>query len=463
VNLYPEPNPKDAPFPVSHYPAPGLYVQSDYTGTFSGYVRGIYQASNGAVIAVIGQSVIKWNGGGNSDYVLLGTLASNSGYPVSICDNQTDVVLVDGTANGYYAPLAALTAGSLQPISDPAFYGSSRVDYIDTFLIFNWPGTPTFYTTTSNALTPFNPLYFAGKEGWNDYLVCVAALHDNIWLLGNSTAEIWFNSGAPDFPWQRMPSSILQQGCVSFMCVVIADNALYWLSQDRWGRNMMMRGQGFGAQRVSNFAVENEWSTYPTLADAIGMAYQIGGHETVGIYFPSGNAWWAFDASTQMWHKRTYGDLSTPWLPYCTAGLSGVSQVIPFENMVLAGDRTGPRILQIHPRVYTDAGTTIIRQRAWPHSVDDGNRVHYPRFTAAIDGSQLSPDGITLDWSDDGGNTFGTPLTQDAQSNPWSVPISQYQWRRLGYARDRVFRLTWSGQGEATLNGAWIDVVKSAT
>jgi hypothetical protein len=39
------------------------------------------------------------------------------------------------------------------------------VDFIDKFLIFNHPGTPTFYTTTSNVLLPFDPTYIGAKAG----------------------------------------------------------------------------------------------------------------------------------------------------------------------------------------------------------------------------------------------------------------------------------------------------------
>ena len=99
-----------------------------------------------------------------------------------------------------------------------------------------------------------------------------------------------------------MPNSILQQGCVARFSPVIADNAVYWLSQDRWGRNMAMRGEGYVAKRISTFAVEDDWSRHDTLADAIGMVYQIGGHETVGVWFPAGDDWWGYDASTGYWH-----------------------------------------------------------------------------------------------------------------------------------------------------------------
>lgn len=467
INLYAEDNPKDAPFPVTHYPAPGLNVLSDFSAVMPGYVRGLYVASDFTVYAVIGQNVIRWLSPGNTaaSFNLMGALPTNTGIPVSMCDNQTDLVIADGSPGGWYSSLPG-TTGSLQVVTDPSWYGSNRVDFIDTFLTFNWPGTPTFYTSTSNAFLPLNALYFAAKEGWNDYVVCVAALHDNLWVFGTATTEVWFNagSGAATFPFMRMPNSVLQQGCVTAYSVVVVDDAVYWLSQDRWGHAMLMRGQGYGARRVSNFAVEYEWSTYSTTQDCVAMAYQIGGHEIIGLYFVEGNAWWAYDASTGHWHKRTYGGLTAPWLPYCTAfwgeGAAGVGGI---PNLMLAGDRSAARILQISESAYTDAGIAITRQRAWPHAVNDGRRQVYPRFTASFDGSALTPDGVNLDWSDDGGHTFGTPLTQAAQSNPWGQTYANYQWRRLGYSRDRVFRLTWSGQGEAALNGTWIDAIAEAS
>lgn len=458
INVYPEPNPQDAPFPVSHYPAPGLSVLSDYTGTYTGAVRGLYDASDGSVFAVVGGNVINWKGPGVAP-VLLGTIA-DSGNPVSICDNQDDVVFVDGTANGWTLKLsAANTAGSLAAVSDAAFFGSTRVDFIDSFFVFNKPGTPTFYTSQADAFLPMDASYATPKLGWNDDLVACCALHDNVWLLGNVTTEIWFNSGGATFAFARMPNSILQQGCIARFSPVIADNAVYWLSQDRWGRNMLMRGEGYASKRVSTFAVEDEWSRYDTLADAIGMAYQIGGHETVAWLFPSGNAWWAYDTATGFWHERTYQDLATPWLPRCMAGWGAISPSL-HPNSILAGDRTGPRILELSRMTYTDLGDPIIRQRSWPHVQSDGKRLTHSRFAAAFDSGLQNPDEVTLDWSDDGGHNFGAPVTQTVIGGSAGA---QYQWRRLGSTRDRVYRLTWSRPGAATLNGAWVDIVGQAT
>ena len=463
INLVPEPNTQDAPFPMTHYPAPGLLVAADYTGQLTGTARGLYMTSNGRPIAVIGTAVIRMltaSGESPAQYTLLGTLPSNTGVPVSMVDNQTELVIVDGSAGGWRVPLNQIdTAGSMTAISDPAFFGSSRVDFIDTFLIFNRPGTPGWYSSISNAVVPFNGLYFANKEGWNDYVVAVAALHDNVWVLGNTTTEIWFNAGGPTFPFARMPNSILQQGVISPYSVAVADNAVYWLSQDRWGRAMLIRGEGYSTKRVSTYAVEDEWSQYPTLSDAIGMTYQLGGHQTIGIYFPSGSAWWAYDTSTQLFHKRTYNGTTTPWLPSCMMGWGHVQGITVDVPLTMAGDRSAPRIFQLRRDAYTDAGVAITRLRSWMHTVNDGRRQSYPRFAAAFDGHALTPDTINLTWSDDGARSYGTPVPQTVGN----AVNGQYLWRRLGYGRDRVFRLDWSGTGEFALNGAWIDAIPMAT
>src|SRR5215469_3325228 len=360
-NLTPEPNPKDAPFPLSHYPAPGLTLFQDLSQYgYSGYVRGLYFTSNGRPVAAVGQSILRIVGPGNAPF-LLGTLPSNSGAPVSMCDNGdgNSLVIVDGTAGGWTVPLSSIdTPGSMVAINDPAFFGSNHVDFIDTFLVFNRPGTRFFYTTTSNVLEPFNPDYIAAKSGWNDVLAVACCLHDNIWLLGNQTTEVWFNSGGALFPFQRMPNSILQQGCVAAYSPVIADNAIYWLSQDRWGRNMIMRGEGYTAKRISNFAVEQIWNTYGYVGDCVGMAFQYGGHETLGWYFPSAGAWWAYGAATGQWHQRTYNGITQPWLGYCTAywgSVAGIGEV----NGLLVGSRTGPQLYLLDRNGYTDGGTPI--------------------------------------------------------------------------------------------------------
>jgi hypothetical protein len=453
-NLFFEPNPKDSPFPGTHYPASGLSVVADYTGVFTGFVRGLYWASNGDFYVVIGSNLFIQTGPGQS-HRLLGDIG-NSGNLVSMVDNGTSMMVVDGSPNGWTVDLQTL---AFAQIADPAFYGAHKVDFIDTFFVFNKPGSQAFYVSNSNDTT-FDALYFAEKIGYNDLLVSVVALHDNIWLFGEVTTEIWFNSGAPDFPFQRMPNTIIQQGCIAVYSVVVADNAVFWLSQDRHGRAIVLRGEGYQAKRVSTFAVEDTFARYPDLDDTYAFVYQQAGHEIVAFRFGTGNATWAYDTATDQWHRRTYGPGRDAWLPICAAHWGSIySGETGYFTMVIAGDATGPRLLEITRDIHTDCGVPIQRIRSWPHLLNDQKRLVHSQFVAALQPGQIFPDAVSLRWSDDGGQTWGQPLVQTVGN----ATNGQYSWRRLGMARDRVYELSWSGTGETALSGAWIEAVPAAT
>jgi hypothetical protein len=75
--------------------------------------------------------------------------------------------------------------------------------------------------------------------------------------------------------------------------------------------------------------------------------------------------------------------------------------------------------------------------------------------TIINDDFTVPPQMVFLEWSDDRGHTWGNPVGISGGA------IGQYgtslQWQRLGMARDRVFRISWSGSSAACLQGAWID------
>jgi hypothetical protein len=59
---------------------------------------------------------------------------------------------------------------------------------------------------------------------------------------------------------------------------------------------------------------------------------------------------------------------------------------------------------------------------------------------------------VGLRWSDTRGATFGEPVARGL----FSDPLTQLQWNRTGYARDRLFELFWSAAARTALNGAFV-------
>jgi len=63
---------------------------------------------------------------------------------------------------------------------------------------------------------------------------------------------------------------------------------------------------------------------------------------------------------------------------------------------------------------------------------------------------------VFLQWSDDRGHVWGSPVGQ--QMGNRGEYLASLQWQRLGYARDRVFQVFWSCPAKTVLQGAWIEL-----
>lgn len=446
VNLFPEQNAPDSESPTTHYPTPGLTLVS--TPPIYGPSRGIYTASNGARYEVVGPYV--YSVSTTNVYTQLGMIAPGPS-PVSMVDNGTYVMLVDGTTAGY---TIALAANTFAQITDPAFYGASKVDIVDGYFILNRPGTQQFYISRDFDIT-FDPLNIASKSTYPDNLVTVAVMHRELWLIGELTTEVWYNTGASDFTFGRMPGVFIEHGCAAKYSVAKVGLALFWLSKDLQGQCVVMKGENYQGERVSTHALEQEISTYSVINDAIGYTYMQGGHQFYVLTFPTANKTWCFDISTGLWHQRAFCEADGSFSRHR-------SNCHSFNNgQNLVGDWQTGKVYALDPNNYTDNGNAIIRVRSFPHFMKDAKRVFYRQFIADMEvGSGLPSDSadpeIRLRWSDDRGSTWSNYVA--ANLGKVGKFLTSIQWQRLGYARDRVFELSWDANVKTALNGAFVDV-----
>jgi hypothetical protein len=451
VNLYVEPNPPGSNTPATHYPTPGLTLLSSPPSAQVG--RGVYRSTTGKLFVAIGPTLYyvdsSWN------WVAVGGLGTNAG-PVSMVDNGTSLFMVDGSAAGYIVDLASL---ALTVCHDEAFYGATRVDFVDGYFVFNKPGSPQFYISLYNDVT-FDPLDIATKNTYPDNLVAHAVMHREIWLFGELTTEVWFNSGASDFTFQRMPGVFIEHGCAAAYSIAKIDLALFWVGRDLQGQGVVFIGRNYTADRISTPALEAEMATYPRIDDAVGFSYMQAGHAFYVLTFPSANKTWAFDVTSQQWAERAYlapdGSLARHRMIAHTVH-NGQNVVLDWEN---------GNLYALDLNAYTDNGNPIKRIRSFPHIAgSDGNRILFRQFIADMEVGQGMPDGsapqIFLRWSDTRGATWGEPVANDFGAI--GEFYTSIQWQRLGYARDRVFELSWTAPVRTALNGAWIDVSRART
>ena len=379
LNLYGEPMPPDQhePQPQALYPTAGTRL----LGTMAkAPIRGIREATNGALYVVAGDTIYSvgadWSGSS------INTITPGLRTPVSMADNGLTMVVVDGTSGGW---TVALADNAFAAISDPVFRGADRVDYSDTYLLFNVPGTPQFHSSDSLAVTPFDPLWFANKEAVSDLLMTLVVASRKIWLLGQKTTEIWYNSGAPDFPWATEPNVLIDHGIAAIYSAAEADNAVIWLSRNRQGHGIVVEGQEYKVDRISTYAMEAEFATYDRISDAIGMTYQYNGHNFYQLTFPHVSKTWLYDKTTKQWSELCWLDSNGTEHRHranCAAFARG---------LIVMGDWQSGNLYALDPAVYTDCGKPIKRERGYPHLLSDGKRVFYRQFLADLEGG----DGLT--------------------------------------------------------------------
>lgn len=496
VNLYPEVNQLSpaAPFPqpitatlITHYPTPGL-TQLATVG--SGPIRGIYVASTGARYVASGSYLYSVDA--NWVPLQLGYLGSKT-TPVSMIDNGDTLVVVDGSPFGFQVNLAT---NAFSQIIDPAFYGANRVDFIDTFLVFNRPGTSFFYSTLSNAVTPLDATYIAGKTGFVDNLVAAVMLHNEIWLIGEQTSEVWGNVGGSTFPFARTAGTFIPMGCAAPASIAKATtpqgaHTILWLAKNEQGARQVVQGMPYQAMRVSTHAIEAQFATYATVDDAIGMTYQMQGHTFYVLTFPTADVTWVYDLSTALWHEWRWTDgdgYMHRARPNCMAYVNGV---------VSCGDWQTGTIYKLDDEAFTDNGMPIVRIRSFMTTQDELKRIRYTNFRADMEagsaaasqvmaqyltaaGSLITSDGTTpistnnnavtastgsflvgLKYSDDAGRTWSGPLYNTlGDQGAFNASLN---WNRLGFGRRRVFELQWSAPVFTALNGASIQVEEAVS
>ena len=334
---------------------------------------------------------------------------------------------------------------SVLPTTDGAFTGGTVVDVVDNYFIYNNPSTQQW--AASNILSPITyGLSYASKFTGPDELVSLICDHGQVYLLGENTSEVWADVGTFPFPFQRIPGSASQQGISAPFSISRLGNSFAYLSKNNRGQAEIVIMEGYFPKRISTHAVENTLVDQ-YINDAVAYTYQLEGHETYVISFPTLDLTWAFDIATGLWHKWLWVDDNNVYHRHrtnCSAF---------FQGFVLAGDWENGQIYKIDLNNYTDNGSKIRRLRRAPHIVSDLQRQYFEEFqiqfqpgvgltgvTTPINNEVVgaNPQAM-LRWSNDGGSTWS--------KEHWASIglIGKYQnriiWRRLGWSRDKIFEV----------------------
>lgn len=457
VNLYPEVHeagPRKGNV-ARFVGTPGLRKRATLGG---GPTRGVHRASTGQLFVVSGASLYEvtshWE-----PLLRSGSLGSVQGR-VTMEDDGTRLLIGDGSTVAYQSNL---TLGSaLIPVADADCPGG-HVTWQDGYFIHSVPNTGRFAISGLNAVT-YDATDTATAEGRPDLLVMLLSVNRQLWLFGEKTSEVWWNSGAADFPFARNESAFIETGTVAAATCVRAGGSVAWVGNDERGRGTVWHANGLQPVRISTHAVELALSRCSRLPEASAFAYQQGGHEFYQLTVPNTDdgedrgGTWVFDFSTAQWHERSYLDAEDgeqahrAWVGTVAFGF------------VVVGDREDGRLYTYDLDYYLDDTSPIRRVRQTPHISQGEKRIRFNSLELQTEpgvgltlGQGSSPIAL-LSWSDDGGHTWSNE--HEASMGEIGEYNTRVKWRRLGVGRDRVFRVATSEPVPVTWLGAELDAVQ---
>lgn len=446
VNMFAEREPVEAKSgqpQVAAFGCPGL---TQFSSAGTGPIRGMH-VMNDQLYAVSGSEFYSISSMGVAAQIS-GPAITGTGV-VSMADNGMQICIAN-SGNGYI-----YQSGALSQITSPAFSPANTVTFFDTYFVFDRLGTQQFFISAQNDGTTFSGLDFASKTAAADNMVAVLADHEQLILFGEKTTEFWYDAGALDFPFARYTGSILQRGLVAPLATVQEDNSVFFLADDL----IFYRLNGYVPMRVSTHATEHAWAQYPTQSDATCYSYTLEGHKFVVLTFPTGNATWVFDISTNMWHERESWDANNNslgrWRGNCFANAYG---------NLLIGDAFSGQIGIPDLANFTEYGNTMRGLVTAPPIHRDRKRIFMSRFELDVESGdglttgQGSNPQIMLDWSDDGARTFKT-LQKWNSMGVQGAYQQRLRWLRMGQSRNRTIRLTVTDPVRRVFLGAYLDVV----
>jgi len=379
----------------------------------------------------------------NPTPVFLGNLVTLTGYVDFAINNAGQILLVDGVT-GYIIDFAPL---SLTQIADPDFPANpNSCEHLAGFFIVTVKNTILFYVSAPNDGTKWDSQDFAQVNTYGGNLTGCGVVNKRIFFFKESTTEVWYLSGDPDFPFRRDNNVIINDGCKTVASIQQEDGLLFWLSNDNNGFSSVLVSEGLQVKRVSWDSVDTKIRSFSQPEDLQCYIYKDDGHLFYVMNWTADNWTFVYDSTTDYWHRmemlpRKF-EPSSP-LASKTRHISSCHAFYKRQHYV--GDFRSNTVYTMSLAYGDNAGEPIKRERVFRHfSLPTYKQIQINAleldFQSGIGDGQVSyinPDFFPqayLSVSRNGGKSYGpqrpAPLGRQGQYTERTV------WRLLGTHRD---------------------------
>tara|TARA_R110002110_G_scaffold79230_2_gene207293 strand:+ start:462 stop:1580 length:1119 start_codon:yes stop_codon:yes gene_type:complete len=369
--------------------------------------------------------------------------------------NNAGVIAIQDGTNGYFYTISSTTFAT---VTDADHIDTAvTVAYHDSFFFYPSPDSGKFFISTADATSVSNmmsALDFATAEKSPDNLLRVFDNSTEVLMLGEESIELWTNTGAADFPYERVVGGVMELGLEALYSVArFAESSVCMLAANReQGQVKVIKIEGFRYVTISTPELESIINGYTT-SNATALSYVHEGHPFYQINFPTDNKSWLYDGLTSIWSEVSYGSAGARHRGEISINFLGKSYVSDYEN---------GKIYQQIAGLMTDNDVPFAREVQSRHIFDE-KYVQLARLWVDMENGtgtatgQGSDPQLMLTISKDGGHSFGSERTASMGK------IGEYKercvYRRLGRSYTWTFRLRVTDPAKTVFVGAWVNAI----
>ncbi len=347
-------------------------------------------------------------------------------------DNGIDIMMVGG--NGFAYTPETNTIKNMD--TEEGWYKSSMVAYMDGYFIFNREETGQFFISKLYS-TELNPIDWATAESSPDDTVGLIVANRSLWLFGERSAEVWYDSGNRDFPFTRISGAVIDIGAVTPDSISKIRDSVIFVGNDY----KVYATSGYIPQAISTPAIEKVLDEGNT-SQIRSFTYSNEGHWFYVLHL-NNNITYVYDLTMGVWHNRSTGDMGK-WMIDGAFNRNRNNTPIGYHEN---------KIYMLSLYKYTDDGIPIKREIITPPVNRTVNRFRIHELMLDMEVAEGEDGEMELKTSSDGGRTWSnsnkTPMGKDGQHH------IRVRWVRLGSFRDCVLNFTTFAQSRIRIIGMW--------
>lgn len=487
INFFPEVAPtNDNKAQIALIGTPGAHTFLEFSG---GSIR-LSRVVNGRCFVIAGSALYEvYNNGTYSSAI--GTFPTTTGR-VASTDNNHQLLLITGN-KGYICDTTPVFP-TLVEITDGNFPLYPRhAEVVDNYFIVTDESNKFYVSELDNGLV-WPPLAFASVVSTPGNIKRAIFTHQQVIFIKEFSSQFWYNAGIPTTsgsPFLPVSGSVFDFGTSAPWSVAGGNGAVFFLANTRTqdggspaGIAMLIGGT---PQIISPPAINYTISHFSTITDAFGYCYVMDGHSFYVLTFPTEDRTFVFDSTTGLFHEwssiqsgqyRVHRHLSDTYTY--------------FSGKHIIGHFNEPRLMELSSEFYDEDDTPIASIRIAQPVFDRGElsskgiiklvidiesgvgltgtqpigSIYYADGTILADGTGYAGSAndklpgnsdpmAWLSWSKDGGHTWSNDypcsMGKKGEYNKRLV------WRRLGFARSKIFRLKMVNSVKKVVLGAYIN------